>query len=45
MNAQNISGTTNVQEIAYFYSKNKNTVYCVSFQKTKWTSIAPKPEV
>ena len=55
MNAQNIAGTTNVQEIANFYSKNKNALNCVSSQEAKWTilakttlqniSIDPKPKV
>jgi hypothetical protein len=54
MNAQKISGTTNVPEIANFHSKNKNTQNCVSSQVVKCTiltkttlqtiSIAPKPK-
>jgi hypothetical protein len=54
MNAQKIAGNTNVQEIANFHSKNKNTPNCVSSHEEKWTiltkatlqniSIAPKPK-
>ena len=53
MKAQNIVGTTNVQEVTNFHSKNKNTLNCVSFQEAKWTILtkttlqnirfAPKP--
>ena len=54
MNAQNVAGTTNVQEVANFHSKNKNTLNYVSSQEAKWTiltkttlqniSIVPKPK-
>ena len=39
MNTQNIAGATNVQEIANFHSKNKNTLNCVSSQEAKWTIL------
>ena len=39
MNAQNIAGAANVQEIASFHSKNKNTLNCVSSQEAKWTIL------
>ena len=39
MNAQNIVGATNVQEIANFHSKNKNSLNSVSSQEAKWTSL------
>jgi hypothetical protein len=39
MKAQNLAGATNVQEIANFHSKNKNTLNCVSSQEAKWTIL------
>jgi len=54
MNAQKIAGVANVQEIANFHLKHKNTPNCVSSHIAKWAiltkttlqniGIAPKPK-
>ena len=39
MNAQNIVGASNDQEIANIYSKNKTTLNFVSSQRAKWNIL------